>query len=117
MTEESSKIKVVWSPEGGSPREWVVDLARPGWDVMSKTEEATGWPWQEFVERFAKASGLAAQALLWVLRKRTEPGLTLESVHPMDPHGSLLDELAFEEVIDPPAKKSKKAEAGEPGEA
>ena len=86
----NTKLKVVYSPEGGSPRSWVVDLANPAWDIKMQTEKATDWPWEPFVQRFMQDSAIAMQALLWVLRKRDEPRLDLDSVE-VD-----MDELEFE---------------------
>lgn len=85
----SQKIKLIYTPEGGSRREWVVDLARPAWDITFATEKATDWPWGVFVERIQNQSAIALRALLWVLRKRDEPRLQLDSMT-ID-----LDELDF----------------------
>lgn len=115
-----AKARIIYTPEGGSKREWVINPERPPWDVMSQTEQVTGWPWEEFVTRLSQSSGLAIQALLWVLRKRTEPRLEIDGVRPSDSEGSLLDEVDFEVVDDEPVapvKKSKKAGEGESGEA
>lgn len=77
-----SLFKVIYKPEGGSPREWTIDLVNPSWDVTYTIEKATGWPWGVFRERLAQESALARQALLWALRKRDEPRLALDSVRP-----------------------------------
>jgi len=76
----ASMIRVVYTPEGGSKRVWEVDLENPPWDITYGTEKATGWPWVEFGERISKLSVIALQALLYVLRKRDEPRLTLDAV-------------------------------------
>ncbi|WP_183092903.1 hypothetical protein [Nocardioides stalactiti] len=75
-------LQITYKPDGGSPREWTVDIENPAWDVRSKTEEVTDWPWAEFRSRLMKESGKAEAALLWVLRKRDEPKLQLEAVMP-----------------------------------
>jgi hypothetical protein len=75
-------FKVIYKPEGGSTREWTIDLSNPPWDVTSATEKATDWPWAVFRERLGRESALALQALLWTLRKRDEPRLALDSVRP-----------------------------------
>lgn len=114
----ASKVKVLWTPEGGSPKSWTFDTEAPPWDVMSQTERATDWPWEEFAERLGKGSIIAVQALLWVLRKRDEPHLTLDAVRPFDPTQSLIAELDFEYVEDePPARKKDKDKAATSGEA
>lgn len=107
----SSKMRVIYIPEGGSRRSWVVDLRNPAWDVQSMTERATGWPWLEFSDRLGNGSGIAVQALLWVLRKRDEPRLELDAVRPMDPTMSLLDEIDFEEIPDEPPEEPAPGEA------
>ncbi len=75
-------LKIIYTPEGGSRREWVVDLLNPAWDLTFATEKATDWPWAMFVERLQNQSAIALRALLWVLRKRDEPRLQLEAVRP-----------------------------------
>ena len=83
-------MRIIYTPEGGSKREWDVDLANPAWDVMSQTEKITDWPWDDFRDRLGRQSGIALQALLYVLRKREEPKLALASVTPD------MDELDFD---------------------
>lgn len=127
-------FKLIWKPEGASPREWSFNLGKPPWDLRVQTEKVTDWPWGEFQERFLNDSGIAMQAALWVLRKREEPKLALSSVIPD------FDELAYEVLcpdcdtwssseddaehvcVEPepeaePSKKSKKAAGDESGEA
>lgn len=82
MARASELFKVIYNPEGGSPREWTIDLVNPDWDVTFATEKATDWPWGVFRERLAQESAVALQALLWTLRKRDEPKLGLDSVRP-----------------------------------
>lgn len=74
------KLIVKWTPETGSAREWFVDIQNPGWDVISQTEKATGWTWPKTINKILDSSAIALQALLFVLRKRDEPRLQLESV-------------------------------------
>lgn len=85
-----NNFKLIWKPEGGSPREWAFNMAKPPWDVRVQTEKATDWPWVEFQNRLDGGSGLAMQALLWILRKRDEPKLAMSSVIPD------FDELEYE---------------------
>lgn len=75
-------FKVIYTPEGGSKREWTIDLVNPAWDITYATEKATDWPWGVFRDRLRQESAVALQALLWTLRKRDEPKLALESVRP-----------------------------------
>jgi hypothetical protein len=75
-------FKLIWTPEGASKQEWSFNIQNPVWDIRIQTEKATGWPWARFAENLMDGSAIAMQALLWVLRKRTERGLTLESVIP-----------------------------------
>lgn len=125
-----TKLKFVYKPEGGSERSWVVDLKNPAWDIKMQTEKVTGWPWEPFMERFMQDSAIAMQALLWVLRKRDEPRLDLDSIE-ID-----MDEIDFEAecpdcgewlsseddghscaVPEKKSKKDKAAEATPEGEA
>jgi len=76
----SSDIRLVYTPEGGSKRSWVIDLENPAWDITFATEKVTGWTWAEFSAKIAGSSVIALRALLWALRKRDEPRLALESV-------------------------------------
>jgi hypothetical protein len=75
-----SKLKLIYSPEAATPREFVVDMGNPPWDIMYATEKETDWPWGEFEERLGNRSAIAWRALLWVLRKRDEPRLKVEWV-------------------------------------
>lgn len=76
----SSLIRVRYTPEGGSERTWLVDCENPAWDLNFATEKATGDPWADLITRVFKKSYPAIQALLWALRKRDEPRLTLDAV-------------------------------------
>jgi len=78
----ADNFKLVWTPEGASAREWSFNLQNPTWDIRVQTEKVTDWPWARFNERLLEGSGIAMQALLWVLRKRDEPKLALSSVEP-----------------------------------
>lgn len=128
-------MKLIYTPEGGSAREWIIDLQNPSWDVTFATEKATDWPWAEFRDRLMKDSAVATRALLWVLRKRTEPKLALDSVQPNGDEISWEgqcpdceqwlgdDDVDDEGGHDCPAAKpadgdaAATPEAGEPGEA
>jgi hypothetical protein len=85
----AKNIKVIYTPEGGSRKEWTVDLENPAWDITFATEKATDWPWAVFRQRLMSESAIAYRALLWVLRKRDEPKLAIESVQPA------MDEIDF----------------------
>jgi len=76
----SSDMRLVYTPEGGSKRSWTIDLENPAWDITFTTEKVTGWTWFEFSTKLSTNSVIALRALLWVLRKRDEPKLQLESV-------------------------------------
>jgi hypothetical protein len=75
-----AKLKLIYSPEAATPREFVVDMGNPPWDIMFATEKATDWPWGVFQERLENQSAIAWRALLWVLRKRDEARLKIEYV-------------------------------------
>lgn len=78
----ADNFKLTWNPEGGSKREWSFNMKNPPWDVRVQTEKATDWPWAQFQNKLLNDSGIAMQALLWVLRKRDEPKLSLDAVEP-----------------------------------
>jgi hypothetical protein len=75
-------VKIIYTPEGASKREWSINPENVAWDIRYGTEKATDWPWLEFVEKLQKGSAIAMQALIWVLRKRDEPRLQLDAVKP-----------------------------------
>lgn len=105
---DESKIKLVYKPEGATPREWVISTEKPAWDLQFNTEKATGWPWAEFCARMANGSAIAMQALVWTLRKRDEPRLQLESVEVP------LESVDLQDIEDPtPAVASEETESGE----
>lgn len=91
------KVILKYTPEGGSPRSWEIDLEDPAWDIRFQTEKSTGWAWAVFAEKLSEASAVALQALIWTLRKRDEPRLSIDAVMPM------LSEVDFEEVEPPQA--------------
>lgn len=76
----ASIVRIVYTPEGGSKREWSFDMENPPWDVTYGTEKATNWAWSEFGDRLANASVIALRALIYILRKRDEPRLDIDSV-------------------------------------
>lgn len=84
--------RVVYTPEGGSRREWTIDWENAPWDLRTQTERLTGWPWIEFTERMQQGSGIALDALVFVLRKRDEPRLAPDAVRVE------LNEIDFEDV-------------------
>jgi len=96
----SSKVKIIYTPDGGSKRTWEVDLENPPWDITFNTEKVTGWPWVEFSEKLGKMSVIALRALIWTLRKRDEPRLDLESVTVMFSELELDLDLDDEPVAD-----------------
>lgn len=98
-----SSAKIFYTPDGGSKREWTVDLENPAWDVAYNTEKVTGWPWQVFAERLSQSSHIALQALIFTLRKRDEPKLEVGAVTPS------LAEVDFELIDDEPEPESGEA--------
>lgn len=108
----ASKVRISWTPEGGSKREWTVDLENPAWDIAFVTEKETGWPWREFADKLRDSSHIALRALVYVLRKREEQRLQIESVT------VTLDEIDFDLVEDAkPAPQPDDAEDEDAGEA
>ena len=105
-------MKFIYTPEGGSKREWTFDPANPAWDLAYVTEIETGWPWQEFMEKLSKGSHVALRALVYAFRKRDEQRLTIDAVK------VTVSEFDIEDLEpDPkPKKASKEAVKGE-GEA
>lgn len=91
----ASKVRISYTPEGGSKREWTVDLENPAWDIAYVTEKETGWPWREFADKMRDSSHIALRALVYVLRKRDEQRLQIEAVT------VTLDEIDFDLIEDP----------------
>jgi hypothetical protein len=98
-----AQAKIIYKPQGGSKREWVVDLENPPWDVAFNTEKTTGWPWQVFAERLSQSSHIALQALIFTLRKRDEARLEIGAVTPS------LAECDFELIDSEPEPESGEA--------
>lgn len=90
-----TKVKLTYTPEGGSKREWTIDLENPSWDLAFVTEKETSWPWRVFAERLGDSSHIALRAMIFALRKRDEPKLQIDSVTPS------LNEIELEQVEDP----------------
>ena len=101
--------QLVYTPEGGSKRTWDFDPQNPPWDLAYVTENETGWPWLQFLEKLAKTSYVAWRALIYAFRKRDEPRLTLQAVT------FNLDEVDMLDVEEPQPKL--KAVKGKTGEA
>lgn len=73
-------MKFTYTPEGGEPRSWDFK-PRKLLNVESELiEDVTGWTYQEFGEKFMAGSTRAYHALLWILLKRTTPGLKYDAV-------------------------------------
>lgn len=75
-------MRIIYTPEGGSKREWEFDPENPSWDITYGTEKATDWPWTVFAQKLGEGSSIALQGLIYVLRKRDEPRVMLDSVQP-----------------------------------
>lgn len=76
----ATKVRLTYTPEGGSKKSWEFDLENPPWDVTYAIEKQTGWAWGEFGDRLGHMSVIALRALLWTLRKRDEPKLDIDAV-------------------------------------
>ena len=102
------RVQFVYTPEGGSKREWSFDPGNPAWDLAYVTETETGWPWEEFMERLSKGSHIALRAFVYAFRKRDEPKLSIDAV--------MVTVAEIDMVEIEPEPKPKKAAKGE-GEA
>jgi hypothetical protein len=91
----ATKVRLSYKPEGGSKRDWTIDLENPAWDVAFVTEKETGWPWRVFADKLSDSSHIALRALIFALRKRDEQRLSIDSVTPS------LEEIDIEMVEDP----------------
>jgi hypothetical protein len=100
------KAKIIYTPEGGSKREWLLDTDKPAWDLRRNTEDATDWPWDVFLQKLSQGSAKALDALIWTYRKRDEPRLDLASVRVE------LDQVEMED-IEESAKPERDEESGE----
>lgn len=106
----ATKVKLTYTPEGGSKREWTIDLENPSWDIAFVTEKETGWPWRVFAEKLSDSSHIALRALIYALRKRDEQRLQIDSVTPS------LEEIDLE-MIEEPVLPDAYVEGEDPGEA
>lgn len=102
-------MRIIYTPEGGSKREWEFDMDNPPWDVTYGTEKATSWPWVDFTDKLGRGSVIALQALIFTLRKRDEVRLILDSVTPTWGEVDVFD--------DTPDEDPQTEEAPESGEA
>ena len=98
------KVKCTYKPEAGSQRTWVFDMENPAWDLAYVTETETGWPWQEFLDKLAHGSHIALRALVFTLRKRDEPRLSIDGVT------VTFDEVDIDEEPEPKGKKAAKSD-------
>lgn len=103
-----ARAKFIYTPEGGSKREWTFDPANPAWDLAYVTEKETGWPWEQFADKLSMGSHIALRAMVYAFRKRDEPRLQIDAVM------VTLGEIQVEE-LDPPDAEGAGDE--EPGEA
>lgn len=71
---------IFYRPEGGAEQSWEFEPQELLDVEATAIERVTGWTYAEFGEKFLKGSILAWKALLWVLRKRTEPTLAFRDV-------------------------------------
>lgn len=89
----AQNLKIVYTPEGGSRQEWVIDLQNPAWDLHKAAPKAArivGWvPFAQALEDF---DADAWQAMIWALRRRKETRLSLDAV---DFPTGLMNELDF----------------------
>jgi hypothetical protein len=103
------RVEFKYTPEGGSPRKWTFDPANPAWDLAYVTENETGWPWEEFMEKLSRGSHIALRALTYAFRKRDEARLTIDAVT------VTISEVDVTELDEPETKA--KAVKGKTGEA
>lgn len=71
---------IIYRPEGGEERTWEFDPQEMLDVEATAIERVTGLTYAEFGEKFLKGSILAWKALLWVLRRRSEPTLAFRDV-------------------------------------
>jgi hypothetical protein len=58
-----------------------VDLAGVDTDEAIALEDAFGITWLDFLKGIGAGSAKSQKALVWLARRRTEPGLTASDVH------------------------------------
>ena len=73
-------MRIVYAPHDGEKREWDWKPAAMASHESEAIEDATGWGWYEYVQRFIAGSTLARRALLWVLLRREIPRLQFDQV-------------------------------------
>lgn len=86
----------MYGPGDGEKREWIwKPRDAPSFEAEA-LEDASGWDFPEFLQRFIAGSTRARRALLWVLLRREHPGLRFEQVS--FTMGELADEYDDDEI-------------------
>jgi hypothetical protein len=73
-------MRVIYAPNGETPREWSFDPWALDWDEAEKIELLGGQSWSSFYEfcQQLQAEGVRARAVtVWFLLAREDPGLKL----------------------------------------
>lgn len=89
-------MRIVYAPADGEKHEWIWKPREAPSFEAEDLEEATGWDFPEFLQRFLAGSTRARRALLWVLLRREHPRLRFDQV--AFTMGELADEYDDDEV-------------------
>jgi hypothetical protein len=76
-------MRLIWAPPDGELREWEFDPDSLLTSDAEAVEALGGTVWEDFDEfdrLFRRGNRRALRAALWVLRRKTEPGLRFETI-------------------------------------
>lgn len=73
-------MQFIYKPEGADPKTWEFKPTKMLSVEAEAIEDVTGWTYTEFGEKFMAGSTKAYHALLWVLLRRSTPGLKYDAV-------------------------------------
>lgn len=73
-------MRIIYTPPDGDKVEWIWKPGEVASAEAESIEEATGWDYPEFVNRFLAGSMRAKRALLWSLLRREQPRLQFGQV-------------------------------------
>lgn len=73
-------MRLVWTPEGSDAREWELSSEDLSVGEVCDLEDATGKSFMEVADGLRRGSMSSMMGLLWVVRRRDEPGLAFEDL-------------------------------------
>lgn len=90
-------MKLTYTPEDGEPQVWSFSADKLMTTEAEAVEKVTGMSYDEFGTALVRGRATAKRAVVWVLRKRSEPTLRYSAVD--FPMGALAVELDVDELL------------------